>query len=381
MFDVDKKQVRDLTRVGLQTGAAVALVYFVMRWYALDHLSWAIISALFSIQLSSDSTVSVAVYRVVAALIGTALGLATVLLFAWLPGSWPVLAALVTACVVSNLMSSQWPSLNYIAVAAAIVALNADADVITALERALAILIGSVGAAVASFVVWPETARARAMRNIAYALDDCRRLIEASLGGLSGEDAENTRRIDQDFTRHIQTAREVVGDARFKKKLTSSHSLGDGLVAIERLWHGAVALDRAAEERRTALSEADMETAEPLLDGVRRNSAEYLRDLVAYLEGRGGAPPRLDAVEDCLRETEDALRRAVPETTLTEDPERERAIAALRFGVDELRKNLHEIDDLVGPGRAELERRMDDGMGRMQDDGARPAAAERAPAQ
>ena len=62
---------------------------------------------------------SVALYRVVAALIGTALGLITVLVFKdVLPGSWPVLAALLVACVLANLMSTQWPHLNYISVAA-----------------------------------------------------------------------------------------------------------------------------------------------------------------------------------------------------------------------------------------------------------------------
>jgi uncharacterized membrane protein YccC len=375
VFDVDRRRARDLTRVGLQTAAAVTLVYVVMRWYSIDHLSWAIISALFTIQLSSDSTVSVALYRVVAALVGTALGLAAVLLFQWMPGSWPVLAALLTACVIANLMSSTWPSLNYIAVAAAIVALDADAEVLTALERALAILIGSVGAAAASFLVWPETARARALRNIAYALDDCRRLVEASLGGFNGEEAENTRRVDLDFARHIETARQIVGDARFRRKLTKRHSLSDGLVAIERLWHGAVGLDRAAEERSAALTDADLATMKPLLDGVRRRTADYLGGLVRYLEGRDRAPPAIGAVEACLREVEETLRRAEPETHLTEEPERERAVAALRFGIDEFRKNLREIDEVIGPGRRELERRMDEGM--AQDGDSTPPEAER----
>lgn len=363
MLHVDARQARDLARVGLQTGAAVALVYLLMRWYALDHLSWAIISALFSIQLSSDSTMSVALYRVVAALIGTALGLITVLVFqAVLPGSWPVLAALLTACVVANLMTTQWPSLNYISVAAAIVALDADADVVEALQRALAILIGSVGAAIASFVVWPETARARAVRNIAYAIDDCRRLVEASLGGLRGAEAEDTRRIDDDFSRHLATARQVVGDARFGKRIASGRGLGETLVAIERLWHGTIVLDRAAEERAASLHEADLEAMADRLDRVREKTADYLRALVRHMEGRERTRPDLGDVEACLRRTEDTLRTAEPETSLTDDPERERAVAALRFGVDEFRKNLHEIHDLVGPGRGERERGMVRGL-------------------
>lgn len=340
--------------MGLQTAAAVASVYFVMRWYAIDHLSWAIISALFSIQLSSDSTLSVALHRVVASLIGTALGLVTVLVFqSLLPGPSPVLAVLLTACVLANLMSTRWPQLNYIAVAAAIVALNADADIAEALERALAIMIGSVGAAVASFLVWPETAQARALRNIAYAIDDCRRLVEASLGGLRGADAENTRTIDDDFSRHLATAREVVGDARFKTRLASGRGLGETLVAIERLWHGTIVLDRAAEERAASLHEADLEAMAERLDRVREAAAAYLRDLVHHMEGSRRASPDIGDLAQRLRAIEDALRNAEPETSLTDDPERERAVAALRFGVDEFRKNLREIDDLVGPGPAE----------------------------
>ncbi|MGJ3264744.1 MAG: FUSC family protein [Salinarimonas sp.] len=354
---IDRRLSRDLARVGLQTGAAVSVVYLVMRWYGIDHLSWAIISALFSIRLASDSTVSVGVARVSAALIGTGLGLATVVLFAdILPGSWPVLAAVVTASVVANLITTLWPSLNYVAVAAAIVALNADADIMTSLERALAIMIGSVGAALSSAIVWPESARARAVRNIAYALDDCRRLVEASLSGLAGADAEDTRRIDQDFQRHIGTARAIAGDARFKRGLEGGHSLAEGLIAIERLWHATIVLDRAAEERRPSLRRDDVGGVHLDIDGVREQVAGYLGALFAHLRGEEEAPPGAEPVVRCLSEAEAALRHSPAETALTDEPDRERAVSALRFGIDELRKNIVEIAELVAPGREALER-------------------------
>lgn len=358
MLAIDRRKRRDLARVGLQTGAAVGLVYVVMRWYALDHLSWAIISALFSIQLNADSTLSVGVSRVVAALIGTALGLGTVVLFTdVLPGSWPVLAALVTASVIANLMTTLRPSLTYIAVAAAIVALNADAELVEALERALAIMIGSVGAGLASLVVWPDTARARAVRNIAYALDDCRRLVEASLRGLEGADAEDTRRIDEAFKGHLANAREIVGDARFRPRLGHGHTLSKGLVAIERLWYGTIVLDRAAEERRASLHREDIHGDRLDMDAVRAEIVGYLDGVVSHLRGRAEAPPGLERVVDRLRAAEDALRRTTPETSLSPDADRERAISALRFGIDEVRRNLEEIDELVADGRDDLERR------------------------
>ncbi|WP_156917425.1 FUSC family protein [Salinarimonas rosea] len=368
---IDRRLARDLARVGLQTGAAVTLVYLVMRWYGIDHLSWAIISALFSIRLASDSTVSVGVYRVIAALVGTALGLSTVVLFAdLLPGSWPILASVVTASVVANLATTLWPNLNYIAVAAAIVALNANAEILESLERALAIMIGSVGAALASAIVWPETARARAVRNIAYALDDCRRLVDSSLSGLAGADAEDTRRIDQDFQRHIGTAREIAGDARFERRLAGGHSLAEGLIAIERLWHATIVLDRAAEERRSSFRRDDLGGVHLDIDRVRREVAGYLGDLVAHLHGRAGEPPRAEPVMGCLREAEDSLRRSPTETSLTDDADRERAVSALRFGVDELRKNIGEIADLVAPGREALQRGDQDGAPAAREDRA-----------
>ncbi|WP_372422777.1 FUSC family protein [Salinarimonas chemoclinalis] len=368
---IDRKRARDLARVGLQTGAAVTLVYVVMRWYGIDHLSWAIISALFSIRLASDSTVSVGVYRVTAALIGTALGLATVVLFSdVLPGGWSILASVVVASIVANLMTTLWPNLNYIAVAAAIVALNADADVMTSLERALAIMIGSVGAALASAIVWPESARSRAVRNISYALDDCRRLVDASLRGLAGADAEDTRRIDQDFQRHIGTAREIAGDARFETGLEGGHSLADGLIAIERLWHATIVLDRAAEERRSSLRRDDPGGVHLPIDRINDEVAAYLGDLVAHLQGRAGEPPRAEAVVRRLCDAEDHLRHAPTETALTDDADRERAVSALRFAVDELRKNIVEVADLVAPGREALRRGELDGGRRASPDRA-----------
>ncbi|GGK18878.1 FUSC family protein [Salinarimonas ramus] len=355
---IDRKTARDLARVGLQTGAAVTLVYFVMRWYGIDHLSWAIISALFSIRLASDSTVSVGVTRVTAALIGTALGLASVFVFdSLLPGSWPVLAAVLVASVAANLMTTLWPSLNYIAVAAAIVAVNADAEIVEALERALAIMIGSTGAAIASFVVWPESARSRAIRNIAYALEDCRRLVEASLGGLSGADAEDTRQIDGDFQRHIGTARAIAGDARFRKGLAGGHSLAEGLIAIERLWHATIVLDRAAEERREGLRREERGLS-LRIDRIRQEVADYLASVVAHLrqDGHEETPPNEDSVVQCLCEAEDALRHTKSETSLTDDADHERAVSALRFGIDEVRKNIIEIAELIAPGREALHR-------------------------
>ena len=225
---LDRRMRRDLVRVAAQTAAAVLATVLVMRWFQLPQMTWAVISALFSMRLEFDATMGAGLSRILAALLGTAIGLAAVGLFG---GPYEILMSVAVACVAANMLATLWPNLKYSVVAAAIIALHADASIASAVERAIAIMIGSAVGTTATLLVWPEFGRTRALRYAADALEDCRRMLESSLRRTAGADAEDPQRIDEDFSRHIQRARQTVAETRIGPRLSSGRTLREAVVA------------------------------------------------------------------------------------------------------------------------------------------------------
>ena len=92
-------------------------------------------------------------------------------------------------------------------------------------------------------------------------------------------------------------------------------------------------------------------------DGARSGSRDG--HAVAAQAGRG-EPGRPDGIPVRARDDAGGVDLA----------DRERAVSALRFGVDELRKNIGEIADLVAPGREALQRGDQDGAPAAREDRA-----------
>lgn len=161
-----KESARDITRMAVQTMVPGTATYMLMNKLEFPHLSWAIISALFTIYLSADSTLRAGLGRFAGAVLGLLLGLLSVELAG---GEGTMLLRLVSTTAVTNAMAVVWPNLSYSTVVAAFIALYPDPEIAGALELAAAILIGAGIGTASAWLAWPEWGRQRAIRLICKA--------------------------------------------------------------------------------------------------------------------------------------------------------------------------------------------------------------------
>lgn len=342
-----KTHRRDAARVAIQTAIATAATYLVMIWLDLPHMSWAIISALFTIHLSPDSTLRSGLGRFAGTVLGIVVGLLSVALVG---GEGYFLLRLAIAVTVTNAIAAIWPSLNYAAVAAAIMALHPDPDVMGALERAVAILIGSAMGTAAAFTAWPDFGRKRTVRFIQAALRDSRELLQLTLQGVDRDDRGQRNFVHARFFGNLEAARASASQTWFRPYLYSGLPLHDALYATESLWHGLVVLDRAMADERQHLKSAALKALHPCIEEVQQASCEYVDSLVGAIEGQNTLPPK-DALNRTVAKTRDAAK-ASNQRSAEPNGDRERAVHALIFALDEVERNLTDLGDMLANGTA-----------------------------
>ncbi len=161
---------QDSIRLPIQTVAAVLLAFTWMSWRQMPDLAWGAFSALFVVRATVEGTVGEAAARILGALIGVALGIALVPLAAvtGMPALWSVVIGVGTAAF----LSIRWPSLSYSLVTATILTVTPDADILAgAVNKTLAIVVGSASGILAAFAVLPLSARRSMRDNLAASLE------------------------------------------------------------------------------------------------------------------------------------------------------------------------------------------------------------------
>lgn len=317
---------QDALRLALQSASAAALGFMLVTWLDRPHASWAVISALLVGQASSDGTLAAVRGRLGGTLLGAAVGLGAVLA---MPGDGLVLTRLLLAAAVVSLVAGLWPSLRYAAVVAAIIALEPGIDPVEgAWDRTVAIAIGAASGALCAFVVWPQSARRRALKASRRALDDCAALLDASMRCVMGEQSD-VQPLHRRFRLHLGAAREQM--APMNPQRGDRDGLERAVHAIERLWHALIVLDRITSGREHWSPSGDS----PLharLQRVRTGASAHLRRLAACL---GDSEVAEDAaLQDALAEARDMALAA---------GRREHVDAsALGFALGEIARNLSE---------------------------------------
>ena len=159
---------RDEFRISIQTAGAVLLAYGVMIFFDLPELTWGAFSALFVVQASIGGTIGTALTRVLGALIGAVIALALVAL--WDMEGWHVFVSLFFGVVSMSLITARWPALSYGLVTVTIVIVTPDFYAVeAAIEKMVAIAIGSACGMVAAIILMPVTARRSADEHLATA--------------------------------------------------------------------------------------------------------------------------------------------------------------------------------------------------------------------
>jgi len=189
---------RDELRTTVQTVVAVVLSFFIMQLLPLETVTWAVFSALFVIQASVGGTVGTALWRTAGAFSGAALAVFLIALI----GSDHIVMVLSVGVVIMSLLTIRWPSLSYGLVTVSIIAVTPDIGLIEeALEKSIAVTIGSACAVLASMIAFPLSARRRAANELGDALCSAASFIDVAADRLinrSHEHAgvEQTKAID-----------------------------------------------------------------------------------------------------------------------------------------------------------------------------------------
>ncbi len=341
----DRETRRDVARVSLQTMVASGATYALITALGWPHVSWAVISAIFVIQLNSDTSIVSGLGRIAGTVLGTIFGLAATQA---LPGDDGAFLRVAVTTALASGIATIWPNLRYGAVAAAAIAVQSHPELIDAAEQAIAISVGAVLGTAATVLVWPELGRNRVLRMLEYALSDCSEYLGHVLAESGGVKKETRQVIHGNFVNHMATARSVLADTRIRSRLKTGRPLSELVRAIDRLWYGLVLLDRAIGHEHIDLRQEDQRFLKGHVTEVQQEARAFIEMMVTYLQD-GQPLPQSDAVQRSIRKAQDAA-----ESNLREAQESERhgrTIRVLLFALEEMCDNLSDLQGFAGkPG-------------------------------
>lgn len=338
---IDRETRRDVARVSLQTMVASGATYALLTAMDWSDVSWGVISAIFVIQLNSDASVASGLGRIAGTVMGTIFGLAASEIFSGYDG---VLARVAITTALASGIATIWPRLNYGAVAAAAIVVQAHPELSDAISMAVAIAIGAIVGTASTLLVWPELGRTRVLRMLEYALSDCRAYLDQVLAGQGKADRQNRQAVHENFVGHMATARSVLQDTQFGARLQNGHPLRDLLGAVDRLWYGLVLLERAIGHERIDLTKADQAYLKGHVTDVQREARKFLEKMVDYLQ-KGRSFPQLDTLQETIADARDAAEGRLQDMQESQLPGR--TIRVLLFALEEVSSNLSDLQALA----------------------------------
>ncbi|MEW9854705.1 FUSC family protein [Novosphingobium sp. M1R2S20] len=321
------EKCREPVRFGLQSAAGAVLTYAVVRALGLPELSWAVISAVFVTHQNLDATFRAAMGRIGGTLLGSVVGLAAVLL---LPGADDVGWRLAAVALAMNGLAVMLPTMQYGVVAAAVIVLPGGSDAWAgAVDRGVAISVGTLVGTACTFIVWPESATKRASRAIMGALTACADLLDTDADALMRDEKMSCDDLHRRFLTANGQARELVTEAQCWSK--SGRNIRALIEANSRLWHTLIILDRLqrAAGRRAPIAENEM---------VRSRLAEMREQVCAALKkAQLGQHLDLEPASAAIRCTIEATREDTGKGGL----------APLTFALEELICDLEALDQAL----------------------------------
>lgn len=271
-------------RVALQAASAAVLAYLAASLSGLPQPSWAVFSALFTVQSNLDGTIGSAIFRIAGGGLGLVVGLAAIGLVG--TGGWLTVATLVIGILPMALVASLRPSLSYGLVTVTMLILAPGLEVLeSALLKAAEIGLGALCGAAAATLLLPHSARRAEDRHLATALRQLGALMEKALLDMArGRRADPSPR-HQAIGKALQAARDTAaagphflpgGRSRRARNRLTGH--------IERLWYTLTILDRL--QQAFAPAPLPREAARPL-ERLARDAGRLMRQLAGSIEQGG----------------------------------------------------------------------------------------------
>lgn len=320
--------VRDATRFALQSAVAAALTFAFMEAFGLPEKFVAVISAVLVVQPSVGGTASAGWNRLIATLLGSAIGLTCLLV---LPQGAGTAAALALAMLVMNAVAAFHLDWRYGVVAAVALALGDTDDTLrTALDRSAAIGVGVVIGIIGSFLVWPDSARKRVLRHTASALRAVADRLGSAVQQAEGKSGGDDEKAASRFHDNLQHAREASASTSRDKSEAAQELINN----TERLYNSVLWVNRVASHGLGAPLE---ETLQDEL-GVLRESA---RDaIMAIINGTDETADAIKRYAKCLSEMNDK-----------NSDNHDEGYHALLFALHEIEENMRSVDDAFGDMR------------------------------
>ncbi|HYG42654.1 MAG TPA: FUSC family protein [Bordetella sp.] len=328
----------DDIRLPLQTAAAVLLAYACMAWLKLPDIAWGAFSALFVVRASVEGTVGEATGRILGALIGMGLGVLLVLLSQSedIPAAWSIVGGVGLAAYISI----RWPTLSYSLVTVTMLTVAPDDDIVGgALQKTLAIVIGSASGILAAAAVMPLSAHRNVCVNLAASIEAYGDLL-AQWASALGESRTRPRLHNQSVMEQARRrARDMALQVHtFPADLLYRHTLIHRLhERIDGLWRTATLMERAGS---LPLSENVCRRLGPALEKVATATRKQIEGLAEAVrqEGRGTAPRQATAP---LERLNGIIEDAMEQQAL--DSREKEAVEVIRWAWHEVAQELDAL--------------------------------------
>lgn len=321
----------DIGRLALQAAVAGAAAYLAIGWIGTGESFLAVISAVLVLQTDREATLQSAGSRIVGTVIGTIVGGIALAV----GGNGAVPYPLAGAMLIMGGLAAYKPQWRYGIVAAAGLAVHSDSGFWeTAVNRGTAIFVGSAIGMAAGLLVLPESARARARRQMGEALSLCRELLDTTLSSAIDDGSEARDELHSRFARAISNARDTAGSIKLLKDKGKLYRLA--VHRIERLWHALIILDRANESR----SGGSLPLRDETIGHIRKIQSSTC-DALQHAERFERVPP------DDLEKLQNACREVWQDADVHPDNDDELQAVGLVFGLHEISRNIAEIDQSI----------------------------------
>ncbi|MDF1586607.1 FUSC family protein [Marinimicrococcus flavescens] len=306
-------RLREPLRHACRTAAAALLAYLVMRVAHLPEASWAVMSALYVIRPSVGGTLGSLGSRVAATILGSAVGLALLLVLG--QGAWQTPLALALSTAIIQLFTAFIPGMMYAHMVSSVLVLVGvdDGALMAAVDRSVAILCGALAAGAAVALVFPSAAHRVIHRDLGVAVRRCGDLLAAAVAHLFDRDAESLTPIHDDIRAHLDRAIAMAQETRRRRVRKAGPAYHELTSRVQRLWQTMGVLDRIDG---TALPDPVRERLQKPLDELVGASCRYFHRLGTAIEA-GKPPPRPDEVRERLEHLNSLLEGGSGASDLT----------------------------------------------------------------
>ena len=286
-IDISKGELRDATRLALQSALAAAIMFSLMKVTGMPERFIGVLSAVMVIQPTAGAAMSEAKDRFVSTVVGAVIGFACLTL---MPDGYGTAAALALSMLAINFVAGFKTEWRYGTVAAVALALGSDSDVMqTAIDRSLAIGVGVVIGTLISLVVWRESSEKRTMRHLRRALKALADYVDDAIERV-GDNDSGDKDARSEYDASISAAREASASIH----MNDSAFYDDQIDNTDQVWGAARSIDR--------IGRGDYSFGEELIDkidSVKRNSCKVLSALGEDERPDSGT---LDAIDRDVKE-------------------------------------------------------------------------------